>query len=120
MPRAEDPVDLLLEDMDRRAIRRDLPAANAMVVAAPPHLEILPRAFVKKRRRVEVLDEHTRARPVERLRHPNLSIRLGAIFVATRARSIVAYPFITAARTKARAWEFRSSTSRKAQAAVRD
>ncbi|MDP9193949.1 MAG: hypothetical protein M3P06_19825 [Acidobacteriota bacterium] len=85
----EDPINGLLEEMDRRTVGGKLIAAEHEHVAAASDFEILTRALVKKRRRVEVLDVGCGPRLVERLRHPNVLERRGAIGVAVAAQRVI-------------------------------
>ncbi len=92
MARAEDPVDHLLEHVDRLLVRVELIAAKHDRVAAAAHFEILLRLRVKVRRRVEVFDQVRRARPRERLRHADVAIRRRELAMAVRAQTVIDIP----------------------------
>ena len=87
--RADNPVDDLLEDVNRSAVGRKLIAPEQDVGAAASHLEVLLRRRVKERRRVEILDSAGPARPNERPGHSHVLIGPRAIRVTVAADGVV-------------------------------
>ena len=89
MAGAEDPVDGLLEDVDRTAGVVELPPFENEPAVAPAQLHHIARARVAQRQLGEVLDRVVRPRPVERLRHRDLFVGTGDRGMARRALFVV-------------------------------
>jgi hypothetical protein len=83
--RAQDPVDLRLEDVDRLPVGPGLPPPEDQPSVAAHHLELLPRFLMDERRSGEVFDVGSRPRPLERPGHAFLGVGLREIAVAEGA-----------------------------------
>ena len=87
--RAEDPVHVALEEVDRPPLAVELPAAEDEPLAAADDLQVLSRRLVDERRGREVLDVVLAPRPAERPRHPLLAISGGEPRMAERAGRLI-------------------------------